>query len=1074
MPRTRGQEVKLVEKGIPTTPPQQLPTPRRTTKANMRTRKSRETVVAPPGSSQPARPRARTTRARTTSASQTDTQLTQTTRASSKRQGRTAKSSKATQSTDEEVIVEAPPVLEPPQEHTEEDSSQAEQLVPRENPSLKPLVPNSPSPFVHSQASPTLPDVSLPPGAPSPKDVKPVTKADAEADVTSVPEDDYLQKEPGHFETNSSLSGPKSPGLPKKSPQDQLMEIIRNTMPVFLAMLHQHPEIKNNASLEHLLTEGEVSVSMKPPNQKRKIRLASQPVDQAGKASEDAPECEKETIEPIARSASKRKSLETEQDAIENGPPKRLRVSLERTKRVPVLFDENGMLSLRAYKEVPIKEGSSSEEETGSNSVKPLDGVFSQDQQRSQHHPETPRSRGWALSGLLPSAQTVTKYLPSFSRRTPAVVSALPNREPNLQDQPVTPTPNATGRPQGEVAPINPFQTQNDDRSVHSEPRLPVADSGKGRNKEQQSSATVRPYRRHRHSKSKRGLKTKGEKEEIRRRDELIASLRAQLEAQNESQSQKEAHAEKAAQAQLEISAQIGVEASSTAQQASGQTSKNGLKRKATSPKQIPNPSGGGYGMVLEYFGQDSDDDDDEGNAIMGGTNNQVTPTQPPSKKVRLSDGPTPTIVGSPFRATPYTGTALALPPLPTEPADSHDLFLETNMDEDTEGHLPVPTATPPNGPTLTFTVPSPGDSDSEWDGTSYVEESSTAPATAPADGSGVNHNDESTQASIPNAARTQTPPTSLVPQQSSSLKTNFLNLSGSTTPQTTGTVLFPMTWKPLSSDAYRLPSAPVLPNVALDKARQTALKHKPQQPSRLRESSRLSTSTVGTEVDEDEVSSKVNEKNLPNSSTETANVTRAQDDLAIKGHHEQSRPNNETSKGQEYLQQPESRDPYAGREMRQSPSDPMLLEPIPVPHESSPPFEDGTNINGEYSTDNTASDQDLPEDAPVFNSYGAYEKTLTPRVKDYLSRLWDEEKSVMGTETPPASQLRSEACTVITDQFNEYEKQRDKPANESQVDEVPEAMHDYIESIWNASDTQAAIEKFDQDFEAYVNQPIE
>ena len=1070
-----------MEKGIPTTPPQQLSTPRRSTKVNLGTRKGRETAAAPPATSQPAPPKARASRAKTTSVPHTITQPTHSARPPPKKRGQSSKVSKATQSTNEDVNGEARPVLEAPPNPTEEDTSQAEQLVPRENPSLTPLAPNSSSPSVHAQTSLQC-DAFFPPGAPSPQDVEPVAKVVVEAHIVSESEEGPAQKEPGLFEIESSLSQPHSPGVLETSLKDMLKDIIHDMAPVFLALIRNHPEIKGNASFEHLLTDGEISVPLNPPNRKRKARLASQPVDQDTKDSEDARKPEKQAPEPTSRSASKRKALEIDQEDIENTSPKRLRVSLERTKRVPILFDKNGMLSLRAYKEVPVEVGSLSDEEVADKSVKPLDGVFSQDQQ-PQRPLETPRSRGWALSGLLPSAQTVTKYLPSFSRRTAAVAPASSSTEPNLHDPPLTPIPNATSRPQGKDSPITALHIRNEDRPSRSEPRLVTGDGDRGHYREHQLSTTAGASRRHRHSKSKHGLKTKGEKEEIRKRDELIASLRAQLEAQNESQAQKEAQAEKAVQAQLEMSAQIEAEEQNAAQQisdqTSDQTSQKGLKRKAESPKEIPNPPGGGFGMVLDYFGQDSDDDDDDdGDAMMREMNGQVTPTKP-RKKSRLSGGPTPAIIGSPFRATPYTGTALALPPLPTEPVHSHEMFIDTNMDADTEGHLPISTDTPPNGPTITFTVPSPSDSDSEGDDPSYVEVSGKSSATPFTRASALNHNDSRPQTSALSATGDQLRPAGPIPKQSSPMKSNVFEQSetmpapSNLNSQTTNVPLFPSTWTaPSSSQAFQVPSAPMLPNVALDKARQTALKHKPQQPSRLRESSRLSTSTIGTEADGDEAASSIVEKNPPKSNIAVASVHNGQDEHLNREGLEGFYSNSDDSKERQYFQGSESRDPYAGRLKRQSTYDPMLPEPVSIPRESSPPFEDNPNTNGEDSTDNTASDVDLPEDVPIFNSYGAFEKTLTPRVREHLSRQWGNEKGISETEATLASKLCNEACTVITEQFNEYEKQLDDAAEESQVEEVPEAMHDYIESIWDATDTQAAIEKFDKDFETWLNQP--
>lgn len=1039
MPRTRGQEVKLIEKGIPPTPPQQLSTPRRITKAKTRIRKTVVVDNAPPATSQPAPSRARGARARTTSASQSD-QPTLAPQPPTKKRGRNTKASKSTSRIAEETMNGVQPALDALQESTEEDHSVDQQATSRETLSYNPSAPVSCSSFVHSPTSPAIANARGNAGHSLPKNAEPSAEADQGPFAGLVSKTFPTFEKSALVKTDSEWSTCLPPAAPSVSPEDRLKLIMLEYLPVFLAILRTHPEITGNAIIAHLLTNGEISVSVKPSNRKPKARVALQTMEQSPQNGHYAPELESAAAQVKTQPTTKRKALQIEHVDPENPSPKRPRLSVEQPKRVPVLFDQRGMLSLRAYKEVPASGRDSSDAESTNTSVSPLDGAFFQGQRQASPSPETPRPRGWALSNFLPSAQTVTRFLPSFSIRTPAVAPASHTPDLDLQDHPTTPTPSAAHRLQSEVSPVTPLQIQQGDRASQSEPRPVIGSEERGRRAEAQPAATARASHRHRGRKSKHGLKTKGEREEIRKRDEMIASLRAQLEAQKDMHLQKEEQAEKAAQAQREISAQVEAEAQKTVQHNPGDTSKHGTKRKAESPKVIPNPPGGGFGMVLEYFGQESDDDDDDdGDTNMGGANIQATPTKPPSKKPRLSGGPPPQIVGDPLRATPYTGSALALPDLPPGPVGLHGNFLDMAMDAGAEEHVPNVTPTPDNGPTMTFRVPSPGDSDDEWDGPSYVEPSPDPPALGSSRIPGLFADDAQVKSSSTTTTRKQASPVNATPKQPLSLFSKIPEPSGSTaspsqvTSQGQSEPLFPSRWTaPSSRPALEPSKAPAVPNVALDKARQTALKHKPQQPSRLRESSRLSTSTVGTEVDDEETANKTGQNQAP-------------------------KPNKAS------LEDPETRDPYAGRLMRQSQHDPMLLEPVSMPGESSPPINDSENVDGNYSSDNANSDQDLPENFPRFASYEEYEKTISPRVKEFLATQWSSENA----------HFHRDASSLVIQQFSEYEKQTSNLVEIPQQENVSEKVQNFIESTWDQTDNEAAIEKFDLDFETWLEQPI-
>lgn len=235
-----------------------------------------------------------------------------------------------------------------------------------------------------------------------------------------------------------------------------------------------------------------------------------------------------------------------------------------------------------------------------------------------------------------------------------------------------------------------------------------------------------------------------------------------------------------------------------------------GQKRKRIpSPDVIPLPAGGGYGMVDEYFMVDSSSDDDEMVA-------QETPTKErPSKKARTST-PNDFTLDSPFRARPYTGTLFTHPEAQS-PEDN--VFNEANR-PDGQSAL---TSTPPPGPTLTFKVPSPGSSDSDDD-------------------------DDDEQDQVIERAQKAPSPSVLAPK--SILRNSASNLS-QPRPATNSTSLSKSMVpppRPVPGHAT-LPAATITaPPDALEKAREKALKHQPKQPSALRESSRLSSSTVNSD----------------------------------------------------------------------------------------------------------------------------------------------------------------------------------------------------------------------------------
>ena len=396
-----------------------------------------------------------------------------------------------------------------------------------------------------------------------------------------------------------------------------------------------------------------------------------------------------------------------------------------------------------------------------------LGGLFAESQEQVEQKPvpETPRARGWGLSKLLTSARSVTKYIPFSSRRT----------IPTPQHQPAQPQQIAQTEPR-----INAVSFQ-----AQSEPPTAASVAGPG-------------HRHHQSTSNQQKLLTKGASEEEKRIKKLRAKLRKDMAAFEKQKKDFES-----------------LKKDDTEQQKLAEIAQTpGTKRKRMpSPDIIPLPTTGGYGIVDEYFVVDSSSDEEDAAAT------QETPTKPrPSKKARTSI-PDNSIVGSPFRARPYTGTLFAHPDALGSRQDEN-VFVESDKADVSS----VVGSTPPPGPTLTFKVPSPGDSDSdddEIDGQEQINKRSSVPETKSILRNSALHSSQSQPRPSPNSP---SPSKSMVPPPRP-------NLSHATLPAVTAAT----------------------PSGALEKAREKALRHQPKQPSTLRESSRLSTSTVNSDVGEEE-----------------------------------------------------------------------------------------------------------------------------------------------------------------------------------------------------------------------------
>ena len=397
-----------------------------------------------------------------------------------------------------------------------------------------------------------------------------------------------------------------------------------------------------------------------------------------------------------------------------------------------------------------------------------LGGLFAESQAQGQPEqlPETPRANRWGLSRFIPSAHSVTRYMPFSSRRNPTT----PQQQAPQPEQPAQP-----------------------EQTTQTEARVTARTSQSPREPERADTVTGPVHRHHQLTSNQQRLLTKQQWEEEKRIKRLRLQLRREAEAL-----EKQKRAFELAKKEL-----------AEKQKSADVTQTPGQKRKRIpSPDVIPLPAGGGYGMVDEYFIVDSSSDDE----IVA----QETPTKErPSKKARTST-PDDFTVGSPFRARPYTGTLFTHPEAQQSPEDN--VFNEANK---SDGH-PALDSTPPPGPTLVFKVPSPGSSDSD------------------------DEDDEQDQM----IARTQKAPSPSVLAPKSILRNSTTNLSqprpaaNSTSPSKS---MVPPP-RPVPGHATLPAATMTAPSDALEKAREKALKHQPKQPSTLRESSRLSSSTVNSD----------------------------------------------------------------------------------------------------------------------------------------------------------------------------------------------------------------------------------
>ena len=415
---------------------------------------------------------------------------------------------------------------------------------------------------------------------------------------------------------------------------------------------------------------------------------------------------------------------------------------------------------------------------------------------------EIPDTEGPALGGLF--AESQAQVQPEQQPETPranrwGLSRFLPSAQSVTRYIPFSSRHTTTAPQQQAPQPEQPTQTEQAPEQITQTEARVNASTSQSQREPERADTIAGPSHRHRQSTSnQQKLLTKQQWEEEKR----IKRLRLQL--------RREAAALEKQKRDFELAKKDLAEK----QKSADVTQTPGQKRKRVpSPDVIPLPAGGGYGMVDEYFMFDSSSDDE----VVA----QETPTKErPSKKARTSSSPQDSTVGSPFRARPYTGTLFTHPDAQGSPEDN--VFNGANKPDGS----PALGSTPPPGPTLVFKVPSPGSSDSDdddddddYEQDQIIERTQKAPSPSVLAPKSILRNSASNLSQPRPAANSTSPSKSMVPPP-----------------------------RPVPGHATLPAATMTAPSDALEKAREKALKHQPKQPSTLRESSRLSSSTVNSD----------------------------------------------------------------------------------------------------------------------------------------------------------------------------------------------------------------------------------
>ena len=440
-----------------------------------------------------------------------------------------------------------------------------------------------------------------------------------------------------------------------------------------------------------------------------------------------------------------------------------------------------------ASKLIEIAEDPYNESERPYTNV-PLEETFPEQQLQTRRNaePETPRARGWGLTSIIPSS--VSKFIPFSSRRAAsAVTPSQPPAQsgPQVLDAPIPPPRTSyraimRSRPELQQDRIS----QNDDTfiGVHT-PDIPSVD--------------LIPH----HQAAKPG--------EIQQlKEELEQELRAKIEAEYKAKALEDSEKLTAALKQKvkevdERDKRLDRERKRLAQHLD-EIIPGSKRKRMPSPETIPNPVGGGFGMDLDYFYISDADSDEE----------LATPTRRPQAKKARTSSHGIELIGSPsgdvgeasstnqseFQHTPPEKVAQVTPTQGSQTVrassfntdlngSSHRNIFEASLSAQTESEYA------PNGPTMTFKVPSPTSSD-----------------------------DDSSEFDLESQQDIAAPPSPLASKSSAPKQRPTPNYTA-------------------------MPA----PSHLVEKARQKALIHQPKTGSSLRNASRFSSSTAGSDPGEEQ-----------------------------------------------------------------------------------------------------------------------------------------------------------------------------------------------------------------------------
>ncbi|MCJ1275454.1 hypothetical protein MMC21_003257 [Puttea exsequens] len=505
------------------------------------------------------------------------------------------------------------------------------------------------------------------------------------------------------------------------------------------------------------------------------------------------------------------------------------------------------------------------DEEQQNTTTEPLQGLSStlqmQNESSQQQTPRAPQARGWGLSSLLSSAQSVSKFIPIpfTSRRGPSTPRAL------SASFPADPKPLNFNEPNPHPVVFTPRQPLSTTASLgaHYESSrrnddIEMTDASPA------DSPSARLAKRNHKARPKKQLQTKAEVEEEKKRKKELQERKAYAEKVEQEKARWEQEKMEMQRKHAETETALRREIEEARKQAEAAQVPGSKRKRSPSPDVIPNPVKNGYGMDLKYFGY-SDDEFDE--VEVDAATACKSPNESPrsAKRSRMSGPEDEVIIGDPHNAQPYTGKFFADPNTPPKalggnvfgeaaaterPAHlfgiSDRRIAKHGADFNFEGH---------------FKCPSPSDTD--YEETTFMS-TQDGSFTEPASPEAASHSTEphSKQAE-PRQSATQlpkpiAPPPPPEPRHASlpaSITTSPIAMTPtavahSEPPPTTASPVSVTPTAAAHSGPARLFIDPV------EKARQKAMQYQPHKGSRLRESSRMSTTSTaaGSELDEEEV----------------------------------------------------------------------------------------------------------------------------------------------------------------------------------------------------------------------------